>query len=128
MEITHMELETFTDYDAYYEAYNETYKGTRCYDTIHFEWVNKGGETVEHTDPQCGCLGENHLSCDEHPFDDYYMAVTEKPTQYNLVGTDVKLVLWSDGSVDGGKIKVDWKCNTQTTTTPTTLLTTSGRS
>ena len=82
VEITHMELETFTDYDAYYEAYNETYKGTRCYDTIHFEWVNKDGETVEDTDPQCGCLGEDHLSCDEHPFyDDYFMMVTKSPIE-----------------------------------------------
>merc|ERR1712176_1204744 len=45
------------------------------------------------------------------------MVVTERPTQYNLVGADAKLVLRSDGSIQGGKIQVDWKCNTPITST-----------
>merc|ERR1712048_1450262 len=106
-----MELELYTDYN--YHTSNYEYGG--CYDTIKFDWMNKDGKTIEQTDPQCGCVGENHPSCNQHPFEDYEMAVTERPVQYNLVGTDVKLVLRSDGTAHGGKIEVDWKCNTPVT-------------
>ena len=102
IEISHMELEVSTNDNT-------------CYDSIHFEWLNNDGETVEKTDYQCGCIGEDHPSCDDHPFYDWYMAETERPTKYNLVGTDVKFVLWTGlinmGHVKGGKIEVDWKCN-----------------
>ena len=123
VEITHLELEVknyeYYDYDKFtyhesfggfftYESYLEYYD---CYDTIHFASVSQNGETVKKTDPQCGCLREYHPSCDEHPFDDYHMAVTERPTQYSLAGTDVKLLLQSNNIRDGGKIQVDWKCS-----------------
>ena len=121
VEITHMELEIKTDYD--YEPYVYEYVG--CYDTIHFAWLNKEAETVEQTDPQCGCISENHPSCDKHPFSDDDIEITKQPTQYTLVGTDVKLILQSDQMDSGGKIQVDWKCNTQITTT---TFTSSGRS
>ena len=114
VEITHMELETYT-YNYYnYDTEEYTYYYYGCPDTIRFDWMSKNGETVEQTDPQCGCVAENHPSCNQHPFTDDYMAVTERPIQYNLVGTDVKLVLRSDRTGHGGKIEVDWKCNTPT--------------
>ena len=101
VEITHMELEAPDEYDG-------------CYDTIHFEWENKDGETAEQTDPQCGCTAENHPSCDRA-----VDLVTEKPLQYNLVGTDAKLVLKADESNSGGQIVVDWKCNNPITVSTT---------
>ena len=119
VEITHMELE------LYHYNYYDYYGNRACHDTIHFNWMNKDGKTVEQTDPQCGCLGENHPSCYEHPFADYSIAVTKSPTQYNLVGTDAKLVFQSDGWDHGGKIEVDWKCNNQGMTTIPTTTTTS---
>ena len=97
VEITHMELETNT----FYNRDTKKYEYYGCFDTINFTWLNKDGESAEKTDPQCGCLGENHTSCDEHPFEDDYITVTENPTQYNLVGTNVKLVLQSDSENDG---------------------------
>ena len=109
VKINHMELETYTDIS--YEDGVYVYEYSSCYDTTYFEWVNMDGK-IEKTDGQCGCLGEDHPSCDDHPFDyDEYIAVTEKPTQYNLVGTDVKIVLQSDSVIQGGKIEIDWKCN-----------------
>ena len=118
VEITHMELEGY--------VYNyPDYTRLDCIDTIHFEWVNKDGETVEQTNRQCGCLGEDHSSCNEHPFYRDSISVTEQPTEYTLVGTDVKLVLKTDDMLSDGKIQVDWKCNTRTTTT---TVTSSGRS
>ena len=116
VEITHMELEVLTSYN--YDTY--IYEYEFCADTIHFEWINEDGETVEKTDPQCGCLGEDHPSCDNHKFPyGSNIAVTEQSTQYTLVGTDVKLVVQSDHETDGGKIEVNWKCVTPiTSTTP----------
>ena len=63
--ITHMELEAYGEYN--YEIFDYEYVG--CYDTINFTWLNKDGETAERTDPQCGCPGENHSSCDSLLFD-----------------------------------------------------------
>ena len=118
VEITHMELEGY--------VYNyPDYTRLDCIDTIHFEWVDMDGETVEQTNRQCGCLREDHSSCDEHPFYRDSISVTEQPTEYTLVGTDVKLVLKTDDMLSDGKIQVDWKCNTRTTTT---TVTSSGRS
>ena len=120
VEITHMELETNTDYLGQdHQTGDYIYAYDSCFDTIHFSWLNKDGETVEQTDPQCGCLGDNHSSCNDHPFDDNYIAVTERPTQYNLIGTDAKIVLGSDESYHGGRIQVDWSCINPITTTTT---------
>lgn len=100
VEIAHMELETWNN---------------ECHDTIHFEWLNKDGETVEQTDPQCGCTAENHPSCDGSTI--WPVLVTEKPLQYNLVGTDAKLVLSSDKMTSNRPIVVNWKCSNAVTNT-----------
>ena len=100
VEITHIEMEVYFYYNY---ADNSPYYAA-CYDSIHFTWLKSDGKTVEQTDLQCGCLDEYHPSCNDHPFYDHNMAVTERPTQYNLVGTDVKIVLISDRTFNGGKV------------------------
>ena len=45
--------------------------------------------------------------------------MTERPTQYNLVGTDAKIILRSDESNNGGRIQVEWSCINPITTTTT---------
>ena len=60
IEIIHMELEADAGNYNHVTGDYDVYDG--CWDTIHFEWLNKDGETVERTDPQCGCVAENHPS------------------------------------------------------------------
>ena len=91
VQIIHMELEVVFSFN--YDL--QDYEYTGCYDTIHFEWVNKYGHYQ--TNAQCECLGESHTSCDESD-------------QYYFNGTGVKLVLRSNNAVQGGKIQVDWNC------------------
>ena len=112
VEIAYMELETNGKWNFEYDTYEYTYEYDDCHDTIHFEWVNKDGETVEQTDPQCGCTAENHPSC-ERAVD----LVTEKPIQYKLVGTDAKLVLSSNKVNSDSPIVVNWKCSNAVTNT-----------
>ena len=82
-----------------------------CVDTINFAWLNQNG-VQEQTEPQCGCVGV----CNQSLFpqlDQLYD--TQQPSNYNLVGTNAKIVLKSDSLYHGGNIQVNWKCNSQPT-------------
>ena len=116
VEIVYMAVTNWVNDDV------DPYEYDGCIDRIHFSWLSKDGSTEEQTDPQCGCLdNESHPTCNDPDVDDYFMDYyglkpTEKPTKYNLTGTDVKLVLDSGNSYPGGKIQVDWKCIPSTET------------
>ena len=111
----------------------ETRNVEECFDTINFAWLDTDGNQ-EFTEPQCGCLGdEDHLTCTDPDFgddyfypssnlDDFVVHNTGRPTKYNLIGTDLKLVLVTDYSIHGGKIQVEWKCNTPPTVPITNTL------
>ena len=113
VEIVKMTVEN--DYD--YEWNDQTQKydyfyGNACFDGIFFAWQSEDG--LEQTEAQCGCLDStSHPTCSHSDID--FLYPTEKPTKYNLIGTDAKFVLFSDETNEGGKITVDWKCRTSTT-------------
>ena len=123
VEIVYMAVQNWVNDDV------DPYEYDGCGDTIHFTWLSKDGSNQEQTDPQCGCLGdENHPTCNHPEFDyefqQYYgLMQTQQPTKYNLIGTDVKLVLDSGATYHNGKIQVDWKCISSTTSSETAQIT-----
>ena len=108
-----MRIENDFDYQWNYqtEEYDYFY-GNGCFDKVFFVWQSEDG--LEQTDEQCGCLDStSHPTCSHSDID--FLYPTEKPTKYNLIGSNVKLVFYSDDTNQGGKITVDWKCRTSTT-------------
>jgi len=109
VQLTHMSIETY-NYDGYNyatgEIYDYYYEG--CYDSVHFMWTE--GSQVKQTVPQCGVLNEDNNYAPLSP-PSYDWVETEQPHSYNLSGSNAKLIFYSDFSIQGGKVSVDWKCN-----------------
>jgi len=101
VEFSHLTIETTWNDGDYYED---------CYDSVHFQWNENG--SVQQTEPQCGCLDVAD-QCDNNIYENiiYNLMVTNQPTSYNLNGSDAKLVVYTDITNYGGKVTVDWQCN-----------------
>lgn len=102
--ISSMNLESWEERDYNYETNEYDYSYGGCHDTIRFAY--SVANTQYTTDYQCGCVADNHVSCD-------YKAElgTLKPINYLFENsTDIKLVLETDNSVAGSKVVIDWSC------------------
>merc|ERR1711935_742125 len=102
--ISSMNMESWEESDFNQDTNEYDYAYGGCHDTIRFAY---SAENVQYTtDYQCGCVADNHVSCD-------YKAElgTKKPINYMFENsTDVKLIFETDNSVGGSKVIIDWSC------------------
>ena len=117
----------FLGQDEYVYFYDGCFERDDLSVTVHFAWMSNGEQ--QKTEGQCGCLGgEDHPSCNNPEFavNPDYTFETELPTKYDLIGTDVRVLM------PFGRIVIDWKCIGDATRTtcgsspvvPTTVITT----
>jgi len=101
---------TTIDVEDSMQDYSYTYDGTTyyydyepcMYDQFKLGYTDASGD-VQYTDHNCGCH-----NCPEN--DNIAWYDLEGPSQYSLVGTDLKFVLSTDESVRGGNVEFNWQC------------------
>jgi hypothetical protein len=88
------------------------YGDNSCFDQVAFAY--KAGSDQKVTDALCGCMNDDsHPSCDLENYTYFYSDFTPaeaEDLEYTLIGTDVKMIFDSDGSLFGGKVSVQWQC------------------
>ena len=80
------------------------------YDFIQFGY-HVNGELLS-TNGQCGCLDENHESCNYHEPYEYQPYQTIEAREYDLIGSDISMGL-STFLPFGGKVAFNWTCRSE---------------
>jgi len=113
VEVTHLSVEAYS-YNYNYNDYMDC-----SYDRVKFAFTVDDIQMF--TDDLCGCMDDpDHPSCDlgNYPYmndpgssivDPLVTSATDDLNE-TLVGTDIKLIIKTDGSNHGGKVSVQWQC------------------
>jgi hypothetical protein len=107
IEYTHIDIEnSMTYYNYTYYGNTTIYEYDPCqYDQIKFGYTDANGD-LQYTEYGCGCH-----NCDKDGSEVlWYPDELEGATKYSLVGTDLKFVLSTDVSVNGGSVAFNWQC------------------
>ena len=101
IDITHLAVEDFD----YYGHHN-------CFDQVKFAYTADSEQKM--TDGLCGCMDDDsHPSCDalNYPYiNNDFTPQGADDLQETIVGTDLKMILYTDSSQHGGKVSVQWQC------------------